>query len=71
MSISIIEEKAMESILSINHKIPKITLRDYFAGQVLSGMGRYLIENREDLNKVAESCYKIADAMLEYSELKK
>ena len=65
------EQYTMQSIQQIAKKINNFTLRDYFAGQALSGMGQYLIENRENLNKVAESCYKIADAMLEYNKLKK
>lgn len=45
--------------------IPWMTLRDYFAGQALAGMGEYLMKNRDEVNKLAESCYKIADALLE------
>lgn len=65
------ELNAMRAIQSISHKINGFTLRDYFAGQALAGMGEYLMQNRENLNEVAESCYKIADAMLEYNKLKK
>lgn len=70
-NMSIEELNAMRAIQSISHKINGFTLRDYFAGQALAGMGEYLMQNRENLNEVAESCYKIADVMLEYNKLKK
>lgn len=65
------EQHTMRAIQSMSRKINEFTLRDYFAGQALAGMGEYLMQNREDLNKVAESCYNIADAMLEHRKLKK
>jgi len=46
-------------------------MRDYFAGQVLSGMGEYLMQNKEDLDSLAKTCYKIADAMIEVRNEKK
>ena len=64
------ESRTMQSIQNIARKIDNFTLRDYFAGQALAGMGEYLMQNREDLNKVAESCYNIADTMLKHRELK-
>lgn len=39
-----------------------MTLRDYFAGQALSGTGSV---NYHTIKEMAETCYKIADAMLE------
>lgn len=67
-----IEEGATtRAIQSMARKANEFTLRDYFAGQALAGMGEYLMQNRENLNDVAESCYKVADAMIEYRKLKK
>lgn len=43
----------------------ELSLRDYFAGQALAGMGEYLMQNRDNLTSIAKSCYSIADAMLE------
>ena len=65
------EGNTMRSIQKIARKVDNFTLRDYFAGQALAGMGEYLMQNRENLNEVAESCYKIADVMVEYNKLKK
>ncbi len=65
------EQHTMRAIQSMVTKVNEFTLRDYLAGQALAGMGEYLMQNREDLNKVAESCYNIADAMLKHRELKK
>ena len=49
-----IEEGAtMRAIQSMAMKMNEFTLRDYLAGQALAGMGEYLMQNREDLNKVA------------------
>jgi len=47
-----------------------MTLRDYFAGQALTGMltdneGFTLPEGKTVFNIVAESAYKYADAMIE------
>lgn len=39
-----------------------MTLRDYFAGQALAGTGSV---NYHTIKEMAETCYKIADAMLE------
>ena len=67
-----IEEGAtMRAIQSMAMKMNEFTWRDYLAGQALAGMGEYLMQNREDLNKVAESCYNVADAMLKHRTLKK
>ena len=72
MTVMTVEEsRTMQAVQNIARKINNFTLRDYFAGQALAGMGEYLMQNRENLNEVAESCYKIADAMLEYNKLKK
>ena len=72
MTVMTVEEsRTMQAVQNIARKIDNFTLRDYFAGQALAGMGEYLIQNRENLNEVAESCYKIADVMVEYNKLKK
>ena len=72
MTVMTVEEsRTMQAVQNIARKIDNFTLRDYFAGQALAGMGEYLMQNRENLNEVAESCYKIAYAMLEYNKLKK
>lgn len=65
------EQTITHAIENIARKVNNFTLRDYFAGQALAGMGEYLMQNRENLNEVAESCYKIADVMVEYNKLKK
>lgn len=64
-NMSIEELNAMRAIQSISHKIDGFKLRDYFAGQALAGMGGYLMQNRDDLDSIAKTCYNIADAMLE------
>ena len=69
--MTITEEITHKSIQSMTRKINEFTLRDYFAGQALAGMGEYLMQNRNNLDDVAESCYKVADAMIEYRKLKK
>jgi hypothetical protein len=50
-------------IETVEHK--GLTIRDYFAGQVLAG---YMVETPEahipGANMVARYCYEIADAML-------
>ena len=67
-----IEEGAtMRAIQSMARKANEFTLRDYLAGQALAGMGEYLMQNRNNLDDVAESCYKVADAMIKHKELKK
>ena len=48
------------------NKLAKYGLRDYFAGQALAGMGEYLMQNRDSLREVAQTCYGIADAMIEF-----
>ena len=65
------EQRTMQAVQNIARKVNDFNLRDYFAGQALAGMGEYLMQNRENLNEVAESCYKIADVMVEYNKLKK
>lgn len=68
----IIEKQAtMKAIQQIENKISNFTLRDYFVGQVLAGMGEYLMINRDDLHSIAKSCYKIADALIEVRNEKK
>ena len=67
-----IEEVAtMKAIQQIGNKINNFTLRDYFASQVLAGMGEYLMRNRENYHAIAESCYKLADTMIEVRNEKK
>ena len=61
----------MDCVETLNKTIPEITLRDYFASQVLAGLGEYLMRNRENFNAIAESCYKLADAMIEVRNEKK
>ena len=41
-----------------------LNMRDYFAGQALAGMGEYLIQNRDELDSIAKTCYKIADSFI-------
>ena len=69
--MTIEEQSTMRAIQAIERKVPEITLRDYFASQVLAGMGEYLIQNRDDLKSIAKSCYNIADAMIEVRNEKK
>ena len=52
------------------HFFPGMSLRDYFAGEMLSG----ILANSEDWSEdwdervVARNCYKMADAMLDERE---
>ena len=69
--MTIEEQLTCRAIQSIARKVNGFTLRDYFAGQALAGMGEYLMQNRNNLDDVAESCYKVADAMIKHKELKK
>lgn len=59
------ESRTMQAVQNIARKVDNFTLRDYFAGQALAGMGGYLMQNRDDLDSIAKTCYNIADAMLE------
>lgn len=65
IKMTVIETRALESIVAINNKIPNMTLRDYFAGQVLAGMGEYLMNNKDSIDEISETCYRIADSMIE------
>lgn len=62
--MTVIEARALESIVAINNKIPYMTLKDYFAGQVLAGMGEYLMNNKDSIDEISETCYRIADSMI-------
>jgi hypothetical protein len=42
--------------------MPGMTLRDYFAGQVI--IGREITENRQDADLLAGYAYALADALL-------
>lgn len=61
--MTILEQQFYELVIGINQKIP--SLRDYFAGQVLAGMGEYLIKNKDSIDEISETCYRIADSMIE------
>jgi len=51
-----------DGALNIEHQHPGMTLRDYFAGQILIGfMSRKMIARAEE---IALTCYHFADAML-------
>lgn len=63
--MTILEQRCYESIIGINNKIPDMTLMDYFAGQVLAGMGEYLMNNKDSIDEISETCYRIADSMIE------
>lgn len=58
-----LEQRFYESVIGINQKIP--SLRDYFAGQVLAGMGEYLMNNKDSIDEISETCYRIADSMID------
>ena len=64
--MTILEQRYYESIIKINQKIP--SLRDYFAGQVLAGMGEYLMNNKDSIDEISETCYRIADSMIARSK---
>ncbi len=56
------DEQAKQEILNILRAFPEPrSLRDYFAGQALAGMGR---QEFCDPDAVALECYAYADAML-------
>lgn len=66
------EDEMLKKLEELENKIDDFlathngfSLRDYFAGQVIAGMGEYLLQNRNNLESLAQSCYNIADAMLE------
>lgn len=69
--MSIIEQRTMESLQKLEKKMPEMTLRDYFAGQVLAGMGEYLMQNKDSLYSIATTCYNLVDAMIEVRNEKK
>jgi len=49
-----------------------MTLRDFFAGQALVGLPPVWVNSGEVLNskEIAESCYKVADAMIKERDAK-
>jgi len=53
-----------------NGYIPGMTLRDYFAGQALTGLlsNSNFIITFENLEKLSTRVYSIADAMLDYRD---
>ena len=57
------ELRTMESIQSINHKIPELTLRDLFAMNALNGLvvGDW---GNQDTEGMANLAYMLANAML-------
>ena len=59
------ELRTMESIQSINRKLPDLELRDLFAMNAMTGFHRGSLWTGGDWDGVAERCYKLADAMLE------
>lgn len=61
--MTVLEQRFYESVIEINQKIP--SLRDYFAGQVLAGMGEYLMNNKDSIDEISETCYRIADSMID------
>ena len=44
---------------------PGLTMRDYFAAQMLSSVFSAQSRNQPDLKAIANAAYKMADAMLE------
>lgn len=63
--MTVMEMNTMESLQNFCNKFK---LRDYFAGQALAGLGEYLIQNRDSLDDVADTCYRLTDAMIERSK---
>lgn len=59
------EQRTMESLQRLERKVPEMTLRDYFAGQAMVGIGKYLFLNKDSLQELAKTCYRVADAMIE------
>lgn len=53
-----------------NKATPGMTLRDYFAGQVLAGECSTYVDQMPELNAetIARRCYALADAMLAQRE---
>jgi hypothetical protein len=48
-----------------------MTLRDYFAGEELSSIhGKTICSVPEDYDRIADHCYRMADAMLRARERK-
>jgi hypothetical protein len=62
-------KSAQEHIAHINELIDgDITLRDYFAAQILNGHMSNSFEDERELKDIAEWAYEFADAMLEARE---
>jgi hypothetical protein len=62
-------KSAQEHIARINELIDgDITLRDYFAAQILNGHMSNSFEDERELKDIAEWAYNFADAMLEARE---
>jgi len=61
------EETIMHAeIITDYHYYPGMTLRDYFAGQVLAGaIANPNLKHKISTTKVAQNAYSLADAMLE------
>jgi ferritin len=58
-------KSAQEHIAHINELIDgDITLRDYFAAQILNGHMSNSFEDERELKDIAKWAYKFADAML-------
>lgn len=66
--MTVIEQRTMESIQSINQKIPNVQLRDLFAMNALNGLlacvNTSWVNTSWDEMDFAEKSYKFADAML-------
>ena len=62
-------ETAQEHIARINELFAEeMTLRDYFAAQILNGHMSNSFEDERELKDIAKWAYKFADAMLEARE---
>lgn len=66
--MTVAEMKTMESIQSINQKIPNIELRDLFAMNAIIGFHRGSLWTSGNYERVADECYKLADAMIKRRE---
>ena len=62
-------KSAQEHIAHINELFAEeMTLRDYFAAQILNGHMSNSFEDERELKDIAEWAYEFADAMLEARE---
>lgn len=66
----VFEQRTMEIQNEVNRRLLNLELRDYFAGQFLNGFSSNMckLPNSEEMEKLAQYSYIIADAMVKARE---